>query len=202
MADQQRARSLTIGPLARTAGCTVQTVRYYEEIGLLPRPERTEGNQRRYTEGDARRLSFIRHARELGFPLQAVRDLLSLTDHPEQPCQKADAISKHQLVAVKSRIQRLAALRGELERISASCAGGRVGECRVIEALGDHGRCGTDHIEGTLATGPAHGALAGRDGVDGDRADSDGPGRGTRRRRVAQPAPGAAGSQNWRRDLS
>jgi DNA-binding transcriptional MerR regulator len=166
MAARQCADSLTIGPLARAAGCTVQTVRYYEEIGLLPRPARTEGNQRCYSASDERRLSFIRHARELGFPLQAVRDLLSLTDHPEQPCQKADAIARRQLAAVETRIQRLTALKVELERISESCAGGSIGECCVIEALGDHGLCGTDHMRGKALATDAHASDRADGGAD------------------------------------
>ena len=85
---------LTIGRAARAAGCKVQTIRYYEQIGLLPAPARSEGNQRLYETEDIRRLLFIRRARALGFPLPAIRDLLSLCDEPEQPCEAADAIAK------------------------------------------------------------------------------------------------------------
>ena len=74
---------LTIGTLGRKTGTKVQTIRYYEQIGLIPEPGRTEGGQRRYGDAALDRLSFIRHARELGFPLQAIRDLLSLTDNPD-----------------------------------------------------------------------------------------------------------------------
>ena len=76
---------LTIGKLGEAAGVKVPTVRYYEEIGLLPQPERSAGNQRLYGRRTLERLSFIRHARELGFPLGAIRDLLSLADRPDQP---------------------------------------------------------------------------------------------------------------------
>jgi DNA-binding transcriptional MerR regulator len=87
-----------IGRMAAAAGCKVQTVRYYEEIGLLPRAARSEGNQRRYGPEDARRLAFIRHARELGFPLPAIRELMSLSDRPERSCAAADAIARAEVV--------------------------------------------------------------------------------------------------------
>jgi len=140
------ATRLTIGRAAESAGCKVQTVRYYEQIGLLPIPPRSEGNQRLYGPEDIRRLAFIRHARQLGFPLQAIRDLLSLGDEPEQSCEAADAIAKAQLGDVERRIERLQALRSELERMIEQCRGGRIADCRVIEVLGDHALCETpDH---------------------------------------------------------
>lgn len=129
--------ALTIGRVAKAAGCKVQTIRYYEQIGLLPRPARSHGNQRLYGKADIDRLAFIRHARELGFPLEAIRALLSLADTPEQSCAAADAIARAQLEAVEQRISRLQALRAELERMLEQCRGGRIAECRVIEALGD-----------------------------------------------------------------
>lgn len=140
------ATRLTIGRASQAAGCKVQTVRYYEQIGLLPSPPRSEGNQRLYGPEDIRRLAFIRHARQLGFPLQAIRDLLSLGDEPEQSCEAADAIAKVQLGDVERRIGRLQALRRELERMIEQCRGGRIADCRVIEVLGDHALCETsDH---------------------------------------------------------
>jgi DNA-binding transcriptional MerR regulator len=136
---------LTIGKLGQAAGVKVPTIRYYEEIGLLPKAERSAGNQRLYTRRALERLTFIRHARELGFPLDAIRDLLSLSDHPDQSCTAADAIASAQLVAVNARITRLMALRAELERMLEQCAGGVIADCRVIEVLGDHTQCHGDH---------------------------------------------------------
>jgi DNA-binding transcriptional MerR regulator len=132
---------VTIGQAARAAGCKVQTVRYYEQIGLMPEPVRTRGNQRLYGEADLRRLSFVRHARELGFSLPAIRELLSLADRPDQSCEAVDGIAREQLEQVKRRISRLQALERELERMIAQCSGGTVASCRVIEVLGDHGKC-------------------------------------------------------------
>ncbi len=138
----------TIGRVADAAGCKVQTVRYYEQIGLLPRPARSEGNQRLYDKRAIDRLTFIRHARELGFPLEAVRALLSLADNPDQPCVAADSIARAQLVEVEQRIERLQALKLELHRMIDQCEGGRIADCRVIEALSDHALCKSDHHRG------------------------------------------------------
>lgn len=136
---------LTIGKLSRTAGVKVPTIRYYEEIGLLPEAERSAGNQRLYGTVTMDRLTFIRHARELGFTLEAIRDLLSLSDTPDQSCAAADQIAKAQLVAVRDRLARLRALEIELERMIAQCAHGTIADCRVIEVLGNHDLCGHAH---------------------------------------------------------
>lgn len=136
---------LTIGKLAEATGVKVPTIRYYEEIGLMPAPERSAANQRLYGAAAKRRLAFVRHARDLGFPLEAIRDLLSLSDHPDASCAGADAIARAQLAAVRSRIARLRALEDELTRMIGACAQGTVATCRVIEVLGDHGQCAHDH---------------------------------------------------------
>ena len=136
---------LTIGKLGASAGVKVPTIRYYEQIGLLPEAERSAGNQRLYSRKALQRLAFIRHARDLGFRLEAIRDLLSLSDRPDQPCAAADAIARAQLVQVESRLARLTTLKAELERMVRQCAGGSIAVCRVIEVLGDHSLCATDH---------------------------------------------------------
>ncbi len=140
---------LTIGKLGLAAGVKVPTIRYYEQIGLLPEPDRSSGNQRLYPNATLNRLAFVRHARELGFPLDAIRDLLSLSDRPDQSCAAADAIAKSQLAATKARINRLRALEAELERMVDQCACGTISDCRVIEVLGDHSQCAHEH--GALA---------------------------------------------------
>lgn len=138
------ARVVTIGRVAAATGCKVQTIRYYEEIGLLPKPPRSEGNQRLYSEADADRLAFIRHARELGFPLAAIRDLLSLSDQPDQTCEAADKIAREQLINVQTRVAHLRALKLELERMIEQCRGGKIADCRIIEVLADHSQCVSD----------------------------------------------------------
>lgn len=140
---------LTIGMLAQRTGTKVQTVRYYEQIGLLPEPGRTEGGQRRYREDELDRLAFIRHARQLGFTLEAIRELLDLSDNPKNSCEDVDRIAHRQLRDVEARINRLEALRKELKRMLGECSRDTVADCRVLEVLRDHSACLTDHATDT-----------------------------------------------------
>ncbi|WP_348533108.1 helix-turn-helix domain-containing protein [Halomonas sp. 11-S5] len=133
--------SLSIGTLAHRAECKVQTIRYYEQIGLLPPPERNAGNQRRYTEDAVKRLTFIRHARDFGFTVEAIRELLDMSDQPDMPCDHVDGLAKRHLEEVEARLARLSVLRDELRRMILLCQGGNVGECRIIEVLSDHRLC-------------------------------------------------------------
>ncbi len=139
----------TVGQLARETGIAVGTVRHYEKIGLLPPAARSEGNQRLFDAAARRRLGFLRHARDLGFSLDATRELLDLADHPDRPCDRADVIARRHLADVETRIARLEGLRRELVRMVESCAhaneGGAVAECSVIETLADHAHCTSDH---------------------------------------------------------
>jgi len=145
-----------IGRLARETGVKVATIRYYERVGLLLEAERSAGNQRLYDAAAVRRLAFIRHARELGFPLDAVRDLLRLADEPERSCDAVDAIARRHLVLIRRRIARLQALEGELVRMLAQCEGERIAECRVIEVLGDPAlRSGEHDAEDDTVTTPS-----------------------------------------------
>jgi len=109
---------------------------------------RTEGGQRRYGEEAVRRLTFIRHARDFGFSVAAVRELLAMSDQPDLSCEEVDAIAKHHLEEVESRLQRLSALRDELRRMVSQCAGGKVESCRIIEVLSDHHLCISEQIHG------------------------------------------------------
>jgi len=136
---------LAIGTLAKRTGTKVQTIRYYEQIGLLPEPGRTEGGQRRYGDADLDRLAFIRHARQLGFTLEAIRELLDLSDNPSRSCAEVDVIAHRQLKEVEARIARLEALRMELRRMLRECSRDTVSDCRVLEVLRDHGACLSDH---------------------------------------------------------
>jgi DNA-binding transcriptional MerR regulator len=138
-------RHISIGEAARHSGVKVPTTRYYEQIDLLPAPPRTEGNRRTYDTRDLHRLMFIRHARELGFEIPAIRTLLTLQDQPNQSCATADAIAKARLVEVEQRIASLGALKAELEVMIDGCSHGRLAECRVIEVLADHGQCMHPH---------------------------------------------------------
>jgi DNA-binding transcriptional MerR regulator len=132
---------IAIGELSRRTGVKVPTIRYYEQVGLMPVPPRSAGSQRRYGEADVARLNFIRHSRELGFEVDAIRELLTMNAHPDRSCADVDRIARRHLSEVDRRIERLMALRGELDRMISECGQGRVGECRVIETLSDHGKC-------------------------------------------------------------
>lgn len=126
---------MAIGEAAKETGVKVPTIRYYEQIGLLPTPSRTEGNRRLYGEDEVRRLSFIRHARELGFEIEDIRELLAMTAQPQASCHQADSIARSHLGEIERRITRLKALRSELKRMIAECGHGRVCDCQIIEAL-------------------------------------------------------------------
>jgi DNA-binding transcriptional MerR regulator len=146
MAKRFSPQTVSIGEAAARSNVKVPTIRYYEQIGLLPIPSRTDGNRRFYAEDDLRRLAFIKHSRELGFEVDTIRTLLSLQDRPDQPCAAADAIAKSHLIEVEQRIARLQRLQKELQRMVKTCASGTVGDCRVIETLAD-----TTHGHGRLA---------------------------------------------------
>jgi DNA-binding transcriptional MerR regulator len=139
-------RVMPIGALAERTGVKVETIRYYEQVGLLPEPERTDGNQRRYGRRHMERLAFIKHSRDLGFSVESIRTLLRLSDRPDMACDEAHKAASAHLQEVRDKIARLKSLEGELERIAASCSGGvPVRDCAVIEALADHTLCRHDH---------------------------------------------------------
>ena len=130
-----RSKLLSIGQLARASGCKVPTIRYYEAAGLLPRPGRTAGNQRRYTADDLARLRFIRRGRSLGFPLATIGALLALADDRARPCAEVDGIARMQIAAIDRRIAELADLRAQLGRMLAQCRHRTVADCRVLATL-------------------------------------------------------------------
>jgi len=134
----------SIGQLSKQTGVKIPTIRYYEQMGLIDAPERSEGNQRRYTREGLSRLSFIRHSRDLGFSMEDIRGLLELSQHPEKPCGDAHNIAVQHLKDVQDRIAKLRRLERELKRIS-KCDADNVADCAVIETLADHGLCETEH---------------------------------------------------------
>ena len=124
-------------------GVKVTTIRYYEGPGLLQGPDRPDGGQRRYGHAELDRLSFIPHAHQLGFELDAVAELIALQETPAGAhCGRAHRIATDRLVQVRDRIERLRRLEAELVRIVAACDG-HPGErpCWMLNALADHGAC-------------------------------------------------------------
>lgn len=132
---------MAIGDLSRKSGVKVPTIRYYEGIGLMPAPPRSEGNRRLYGAKAVDRLRFIRHARELGFEVEAIRELLDLAEQPQRSCTKVDALAREHLQAITSRIERLTALKAEVEHMIKACAKGRIAKCRIIDTLSHHEHC-------------------------------------------------------------
>jgi DNA-binding transcriptional MerR regulator len=124
-----------IGRLAELTGIKIPTIRFYEQNGLVPRPRRTEGGQRRYDQATVRRLHFVRHARDLGFDVKDIRQLLAVSERPTMPCDTAMEIAHHQLQQVEAKIARLRLIRSELKRMIDCCRGGSAADCRILEGL-------------------------------------------------------------------
>ena len=127
-------QDIPIGIAARRSGVKVPTIRYYEDIGLLPPPKRVNG-RRFYDEDSVRRLTFVRHARTMDFPIVDIRTLLSLQDYPNKSCVDADAIARARLADVEHRIANLAALRKDLRTMIYECVCKQVAKCSVIGEL-------------------------------------------------------------------
>lgn len=140
---------LSIGEMSRRTGVKVPTIRFYEDKGLLETAARTAGNQRRYTQGALSRLSFIRHARDLGLPLEDIAALLSLEGASGAELDRAHDIADRQRRHLRDRIAKLKKLEQELARIAEACDGHehghRDGACAVLHAFGDHDTCTGDH---------------------------------------------------------
>jgi DNA-binding transcriptional MerR regulator len=125
-----------IGDLAKQAGVKVVTIRYYEQVGLLPLCERTAGNYRVYAQAHLQRLNFVRRCRELGFSLEQIRDLLLLSASDSPTCADVCGVAANHLKEVESKITDLKRLASELRRIGSSCNGKRPSaECRLIASL-------------------------------------------------------------------
>jgi DNA-binding transcriptional MerR regulator len=141
------SKGLTIGALAREAGCTVPTIRYYEEIGLLPRASRSAGGQRVYAGADLRRLSFIRRCREFGFSIEQVAEFVALVVSPQRDCTAARDLAQAHLDSVRRKLRELRALERSLkdyvESCTTECAGGPASACVILDDLGaqKQGKC-------------------------------------------------------------
>lgn len=135
---------LLIGELARRTGTKVETVRFYEREGLLPAPKRTAGNYRAYSDRHLNRLSFIRRARNLGFTMDQVRELLDLADDASRSCAAVDAIASSHVTEINRKIADLNALREELVRLLDQCEQGTIAHCLILDALAPAGLEGQD----------------------------------------------------------
>jgi MerR family mercuric resistance operon transcriptional regulator len=130
---------MKISEAAAASGCHLETIRYYERVGLMPRPTRTGSGYRVYTPAEVERLRFISRGRELGFSLEDIRSLLRLNDDPQLSCGDVDALARSHLVDVHQRIGALNRIAEELERVIGHCAGDERGRCSILGALRDAG---------------------------------------------------------------
>ena len=129
------ASHFTIGKLASATGVNIETIRYYERAGLLAPPQRTAANYRIYGADDVARLRFVRRTRDLGFSLDQVRALLSISGQLDSSCCGVSAIATDHLAEIDRKIVDLTALRRELADAVVACADGTVAECRILEAF-------------------------------------------------------------------
>lgn len=130
---------LSIGHLSVKTGVNIETIRYYERVGMIPSPPRTAGGQRRYDDGHLRRLAFVRRCRELGFPLEEIRALLALVDGGGYSCAEVRDMTLRHLDAVRRRIADLHVMEHTLDDMAAACEGGEVPACPIVDALFDDG---------------------------------------------------------------
>ena len=131
-----RVAGLTIGRVARGAGLAIDTVRYYEREGLLEKPARTDAGYRQYSADAVARLRFIRQAKELGFSLNEIKELLSLRVAPGKSCADVKARAEHKIADVEQRIAQLKRIKRALAKLATACSGsGPTSECPILEAL-------------------------------------------------------------------
>ncbi|HBP87622.1 MAG TPA: helix-turn-helix domain-containing protein [Nitrospirales bacterium] len=126
---------VTIGVLSKQTGCHIETIRYYERIGILLKPPRTEGGHRLYEREQIKRLVFVRRSRELGFSLEEIRTLLKLVNGERYTCQEVKGVTEQHLKDVSKKISDLRRLQKTLRSISSQCKGGLVPDCPIIESL-------------------------------------------------------------------
>ena len=131
---------MRIGELAQATGTKAETIRYYEREGILPYADRTDSNYRDYSKDHLATLTFVRRARELGFGMAQVRELLALSDRDDKPCQDVDRLARSQIDEVQRKIDDLTAMRDELSRMLAACDTDEIGQCRIVESLANGAR--------------------------------------------------------------
>jgi MerR family mercuric resistance operon transcriptional regulator len=126
---------VSIGTLSRRSRCNIETIRYYERIGLIPEPPRTAGGHRCYGKAHERRLRFIRRCRELEFSIEEIRVLLGLVDSGDYTCGEVKSVTDQHLDYVRAKIAGLKSLERSLKNISATCQGGQVPVCPIVDSL-------------------------------------------------------------------
>jgi len=144
------SKPLTRGGLAARTGCNIETIRYYERVGLLPPPPRSAGGHRLYGEGLMRRLNFVRRSRDLGFSIEEIRELLRLVDGGTYTCAEVERLARDHVREIRRKISDLRKLEKALETMAAQCSGAAVPDCPIIDALFD-----PDGLSRPATAGPA-----------------------------------------------
>lgn len=133
--DHVPASDLKRSDLARMTGCNLETIRYYESVGLMPDPPRSPAGHRRYGAAHVERLGFVMRARDLGFSMEEIRGLLSLVDHGSHTCAEVERLGRHQLDVVRAKIQDLRKIETTLAQTIARCTGASTPDCPLLDVL-------------------------------------------------------------------
>ena len=128
--------ALRIGEVAERGGVNLQTIRYYEQVGMMPAPPRSAAGYRQYQPEHLQQLIFLRRCRDLGFSIQEISSLLELAEQSAEPCTKVAHVATQHLEAVQAKMSDLKRLERALESMVKSCSGGPVAECKILRALG------------------------------------------------------------------
>jgi len=137
MADFTNARGYPIGEMSKRSGVNIETIRYYERIGIMPKPDRTAGGNRQYNHDQLKRLSFIKTSRDLGFSIDEIRALLEMVDRQDFTCGEVHTLTVGHLASVREKIKGLRKLEDALSGMAAECSQGDVPDCPIIETLFD-----------------------------------------------------------------
>ena len=130
-----QTKVFTIGGLSKKAGVNIETIRYYEKIGIMPKPPRSEGGNRLYDAEQAKRLSFIRRSRELGFPIDEIRELLKLVDEKSSTCAEIATLSQKHLDDIKAKIKDLRKIEHHMKDMLSQCSKDSAPDCAIIDVL-------------------------------------------------------------------
>ncbi|WP_323768720.1 helix-turn-helix domain-containing protein [Marinovum sp.] len=135
--DHALASDLKRSDLAKLTGCNLETIRYYENVGLMPDPPRTASGHRRYGPAHVERLHFVMRARDLGFTMEEIRGLLSLVDHGSHTCAEVERMGRHHLEVVRDKIRDLQAIETVLAQTIARCTGSDTPDCPLLDVLNE-----------------------------------------------------------------
>ena len=135
--ENDNTSRLLIGSVSSRSGVPIETIRYYERMGIMPDPDRSEGGQRLYNSGQLRRLSFIKRCRDLGFSLKEIRDLLALVEGGQHTCGEVFDLTMEHLNNVRTKLADLIKLEKALVRMSGQCSRGQVPDCPIVDILFD-----------------------------------------------------------------